>query len=199
MAESAIVSNIALLAEAIVMVTSPSLAKLPTVVMSPSKLKANLPSSAKSPFVVKWSCWRHCLPWWSCCWNHHQYSLVSLPVTLVLAPCCMCNAASISLTSLQWRRCLCSTGVGPFVAMVPAQSQHHLQFIVICCIISCLFHHIAVLGKFAHSCNVAHLGGWPSWVNSPSLAKLPSWRVRPPGSLAVMEILQSSANFPRPP
>jgi hypothetical protein len=46
---------------------------------------------------------------------------------------------------------------------------------------------------------VAHLGGWPSWAKSPSLAKLPSWQVCPPGSLAVMEILQSLANFPRPP
>jgi hypothetical protein len=31
-------------------------------------------------------------------WNHHQESLVSLPVMLVLSPCCMCTAASISLT-----------------------------------------------------------------------------------------------------
>ncbi len=118
---------------------------------------------------------------------------------LVLSPCCMCIAASISLTLLQWRHCFCSTGVGPFVAMVPAQSQHHLQCIEVCCIISCLFHHIAVLGKFAHSCNVAHIGGWPSWAKSLSLAKLPSWQVCPPGSLAVMEILQSLANFPCPP
>jgi hypothetical protein len=175
MAESAIVSNNTLLAEAIVIATSPSLAKLSTVVMSPSKLKANLLSLAKSPFLVKWSCWQHCLPWRSPCWNHHQYSLVSLLVTLVLSPCCMCIAASISLTSLQWCRCLCSAGVGLFVAMVPAQSQHHLQCIVISCIISFLFHHIAVFGKFFHSCNVAHLGGWLSWANSPSLAKLPSW------------------------
>ena len=181
------------------MATLPLLAKPPTAVMSPSELKANLLSLAKSPFVAKWSCWQHCLPWRSPCWNHHQYSLVSLPVTLVLSPCCMCIAASISLTSLGWCRCLCSAGVGPFVAMVPAQSQHHLQCIEVCCIISCLFHHIAVLGKFSHSCNVAHLVGWPSWAKSPSLEKLPSWQVCPPSSLAVMEILQSSANFPRLP
>jgi hypothetical protein len=54
MAESAFVSKDTLLAEALVMATSPSLAKLPTLVMSRSKLKANLPSSAKSPFVAKW-------------------------------------------------------------------------------------------------------------------------------------------------
>ncbi len=157
------------------MATSTYLAKLSTVMMSPSELKATLLSSAKSPFVVEWLCWQHHLPWQSPCWKHHQYSLVSLPVMLVLSPCCMCIAASISLTSLQWSCCLCSAGVGPFVAMVPAQSRHHLQCIEIRCIISCLFHHIAVLGKFAHSCNLAHLGGWPCWAKLPSLEKLPSW------------------------
>ena len=177
------------------MATLPSLEKLPTVVMSPFELKANLPSSSKSPFVAKRSCWQHCLPWRSPCRNHHQYSLVPLLVTLMLSPCCRCIAASISLTLLQWCHCLCSAGVGPFVAMVPAQSQHHLQCIEIRCIISCLFHHIAVLGKFAHSCNMAHLGRWPCWAKSPSLEKLPSWQVCPPGSLAVMEIFAVLGKF----
>jgi hypothetical protein len=53
-AVSAFVSNYTLLAEVLVMATLPSLAKLPTVVMSPFKLKANLLSSAKSPFVANW-------------------------------------------------------------------------------------------------------------------------------------------------
>jgi hypothetical protein len=35
------------------MATSISLAKLPTVMMSPSELKATLPFSAKSPFVLE--------------------------------------------------------------------------------------------------------------------------------------------------
>jgi hypothetical protein len=42
--------------------------------------------------------------------------------------------------------------------VVPTQSHHPLQCIVIRCIVSCLFHHIAVLGKFSHSCNIALLG-----------------------------------------
>jgi hypothetical protein len=57
------------------MVTSTSLAKLPTVMMSPSELKATLPSLAKSPFVVVWLCWQHHLPRQNPCWKHHQYSL----------------------------------------------------------------------------------------------------------------------------
>jgi hypothetical protein len=111
----------------------------------------------------------------------------------------MCIAARISLTSLQWCHCLCSAGVAPFVAMVPAQSRHHLHCIVIYCIVSCLFHHIAVLGKFTHRCNVALPGGL-AFLGKVTilgkvaiLASLPSWQ------FAIMEILQSLANFPHLP
>jgi hypothetical protein len=137
--------------------------------MSPSKLKANLPSLAKSPFVAKWSCWQHCLPWQSPCWNHHQYSLVSLPVMLVLSPCCMCIAASISLPLLQWPHCLCSAGVGPF----------------------CSNGACPIMTPLAIHCNTLHhqLPFSPHcrpWQICPQMQRDPSWRMAFLGEVTIL-------------
>ncbi len=76
-----------------------SLAKLPTLAMLTSALKANLLSMAQLPFMQSGWPWQQCLTWQSFTVSIKTIVLVSLPVVLASSPLALHIAASIVLAS----------------------------------------------------------------------------------------------------